>query len=120
MSLNIAAVLVYETVGGAWLVFPLSLALERCLNGLWHLGETVVTKRFSSGLLTSVPTWVLTYLLVRYGLLTGHINVGYFVSSALIGAAVTGLMMGSLFVFRRKFRTTLPTRSAPSRAVSAA
>jgi Protein of unknown function with HXXEE motif len=120
MSLNICAVLVYESLGGAWLVFPLSLALERCLNDFWHLGETIVTRTFSSGLLSSIPTWILTYLVVRYALLKGEISIAYFACSAVIGASVTALMMGSLLAFRRKFRTTLQSPAVRTKVASMA
>lgn len=107
MSLNVIAIVTYETLGGAWLIFPLSLALERCLNGFWHLGETILTRKFSSGLLSSVLVWMLTYFLIRYALLKGEISISYFALSALIGAVLTSLMLGSLFAFRKKFGMTL-------------
>lgn len=110
MSLNIFAILIYENLGGVWLLFPLSLALERCLNGFWHLGETILTKKFSSGLLSSILVWILTYWLVRYALLKGEISISYFVLSALIGACLTGLMLGSLLALRRKFGMTVKSR----------
>lgn len=110
MSLNILAILIYENLGGAWLLFPLSLALERCLNGFWHLGETILTRKFSSGLLSSILVWILTYWLVRYALLKGEIGIPYFALSALIGACMTGLMIGSLLVMRKKFGMAVKSR----------
>jgi hypothetical protein len=103
MSLNIIAILTYETLGGAWLIFPLSLALERCLNGFWHLGETILTKKFSSGLLSSTLVWILTYWLIRYALWKGEISLPYFLISLAIGACITSLMLGSMLAFRRKY-----------------
>ena len=111
MSLNILAVLLYENLGGAWIVFPLGLMVERCLNGFWHLGETILTKRLSSGLLTSILIWVLTYWLVRYALLKGEISLAYFAPALLIGAGMTSLMLGSLFTFRHKNRARLHSRA---------
>jgi hypothetical protein len=93
LSLNIAAVVVYEGLGGQWIVFPLSLACERVFNGFYHLGETVRTKSFSSGLLSSVITWILAYLIIRYSLLRGQITPSQFVVSSLIGCALFLLMI---------------------------
>ncbi len=101
-SLNVVAAVVYDTVGGAWVVFPLALLLERCLNGCWHLGETILRRKFSSGLLSSGLAWILTYLVIRYALLKGEIPINIFLVSALIGALITGLLMGSMHSFRRK------------------
>jgi hypothetical protein len=56
LSLNVVAIIVYDIAGGRWIIFPLSLAVERTLNGMWHLGETIVTRKFSSGLLASTLT----------------------------------------------------------------
>ena len=75
LSVNIAAVIIYESVGGAWIIFPLSLACERILNGLYHLGETIRTKTFSSGLLSSVITWILAYITIRYSFMRGEITL---------------------------------------------
>jgi hypothetical protein len=103
LSLYVIAVISFESVGGAWIIFPLSLAMERTLNGFWHLGESIIRRRFSSGLLSSVLVWILTYLIVRYSLIRGEIGAAHFVVSTLTGAAITGLMMGSMLVFRRKY-----------------
>lgn len=46
LSLNIAAVIVYEGLRGSSIVFPLSLACERIFNGFYHFGETVRTGHF--------------------------------------------------------------------------
>lgn len=55
------------------LIFLLSLALERTLNAVWHLGETMMSRKLSCELLVSVLTWLLAYLLVRYSLQRGEI-----------------------------------------------
>jgi hypothetical protein len=59
--LNVAAILFYENRGGGTILFPLILASERCLNGLYHVWESIRFNTFSSGLLTSVLFWILAY-----------------------------------------------------------
>jgi hypothetical protein len=105
MSLNLLAIIIYEIIGGGWLILPLALTLERCLNGCWHLGETIATRKFSSGLLSSILSWILVYFLIRYSLLKGEISALMFIASAFIGAVITGSLMGSMLAFRRKYVT---------------
>jgi hypothetical protein len=93
LSLNIAAIVVYEALGGSWIIFPLSLACERIFNGFYHFGETIRTKSFSSGLLSSVITWILAYLIVRYSLAKGEIAPSQFVLSSCIGCVLFLLMI---------------------------
>ncbi|GAP40180.1 hypothetical protein ATC1_13146 [Flexilinea flocculi] len=96
------AIISYDIGGGRWIIFPLSLAVERILNGIWHFGETIVTHKFSSGLLASILTWILAYLLIRYSLLPGEISsIDFFVAFA-IGTLITVLMIGSLFIIKSK------------------
>jgi hypothetical protein len=102
LSLNIAAVVVYEALGGSWIVFPLSLACERVFNGFYHFGETIRARLFSSGLLSSVITWILAYLIIRYSLVKGEITALQFVLSSSIGCALTLLMIVPLLTGRLK------------------
>ena len=102
LTIIIIAILLFDILGGWWIIFPLGLAIERTLNGLWHLGETIVTRKFSSGLLTSVLTWILAYLLVRYALLNAQIPWLDFAIASLLGALFTGLMFGTLFRMRAR------------------
>lgn len=93
LSLNIASVINYESLEGAWIIFPLSLASERIFNGFYHLMETLRTKAFSSGLLSSVITWILAYLIIRYSLMKGEITPQQFGISISIGFALFLLMI---------------------------
>ena len=101
LSLNIAAVLLHENLGGAWIIFPLSLASERLLNGLYHFGETIITRKFSSGLLTSVLTWILGYFIIRYSILQGQIEVSFLIVSIIIGIIIETMMVGSMALMRK-------------------
>ena len=102
LTLNIVAIIAYDIGGGRWIIFPLSLAIERTLNGIWHLGETVITRKYSSGLLASVLTWILAYLLIRYSLLRGEIPPFDFFIGFLIGTLITVLMFSALFITKAR------------------
>jgi hypothetical protein len=96
LSLNIIAIVIFTVLGGGWIIFPLGLAFERIFNGFWHLGETLITRRYSSGLLASVLTWILGYLIIRYSFLKGEISGIYFSIAIIIGLLITGAMLGTL------------------------
>jgi hypothetical protein len=98
LTLNIVAIIVYDIGGGRWIIFPLSLAIERTLNGVWHFGETVITRKYSSGLLASVLTWILTYLLIRYSLLRGEISPSDFFIGLVIGTLIEVLMFSTMYI----------------------
>jgi hypothetical protein len=104
LILNIIAIMLFDYLRGYWLIFPLSLAIERSLNGIWHFGETIVTKKYSSGLLASVATWILFYFLIRYSLFTGEIPINYFITSFIIGFIITIVMFGLLIFFKLRKR----------------
>jgi hypothetical protein len=91
--LNIFAIVLFESSHGTWIIFPLALMSERAFNGLYHLAETIKTKKYSSGLLTSVITWILMYLVIRYSFLKGQINSTDFLTSIIIGFLITIIMI---------------------------
>lgn len=105
LSLNIVGNVLFDFLGEYWLIFPLALAVERLLNSFWHLGETLVTKKYSSGVLTGVLVWILFYFVIRFSLIQGEIDSIVLIFSVLIGSAITGMMMGSMYSFWRKFQT---------------
>jgi hypothetical protein len=102
--LNVAAVILFDVFGGAWIIFPMSLALERTFNGIYHLGETILKHRFSSGLLSSVLTWILIYILIKYYVAAGQVPLLYFIISSAIGLVISCAMIGVLVAgpFSRK------------------
>jgi hypothetical protein len=93
LSLNICSVITYESLRGAWMIFPLILLFERIFNGIYHVIETIVTKRYSSGLLTSVIVWILLYVLIRYSLFKGEITYQTFFISFISGLIMAGIMI---------------------------
>jgi hypothetical protein len=105
MSLIVVSIVVYDIAGGAWIIFPLTFVFQMFTNGLWHLGATVITKRYSPGLLTSVLYWMLGYFVIRYSFLQGEIAPPHFVIAVVLGTLITVLMIGSLFVVRKVYGT---------------
>ena len=96
LCLNIVAILTFTTVGVGWIIFPLALTFERIFNGFWHLIETIVTRKYSSGLLASVLTWILGYLIIRYSFLRGEISDSQLAIAVFIGLLITIAMFVSL------------------------
>lgn len=109
MSLIILSIVLFEVLGAAWIIFPLMFVFQMFTNGLWHLGATLITRRYSPGLLTSILYWMLFYFIFRYAFLKGEIAVPQFVISAALGTLMTVLMIGSFFVFKRRFGATIQT-----------
>jgi hypothetical protein len=102
LSLNIISVIIYESIGGFWIIFPLSLACERIFNGFYHLAETIRTKAFSSGLLSSVITWILAYIIIRYSVIKGEIGIQTIIISIIIGVVIFLLMIVPLVLGKLK------------------
>ena len=106
MSLIILSIVLFELLGAAWIIFPLTFVFQMFTNGLWHLGATLIKKRYSPGLLTSILYWMLFYFVFRYAFLKGEIPVSQFVTAGVLGTLITILMIGSFFVFKRRFGGT--------------
>jgi hypothetical protein len=103
MILIILSIILYEALGGAWIIAPLIFVFLMATNGLWHLGFTLITKKYSPGLLTSILYWMLWYFIFRYSFLQGEIAVSHFVISAIGGTALTVLMIGAFGIFKKRF-----------------
>jgi len=98
---NTAGIILYEILGGFWIIFPLSMCWLFVTNGFWHVLGTIMFREYSPGLVTSPLYWVIMYFIVRYNLLQGKIPLFYFTIAAIIGTVITILMIGSLFARRR-------------------
>ena len=99
--INVVGIILYEILGGAWVIFPLSMSWLFVTNGLWHVMGTAIFKEYSPGLMTSPLYWIVMYFIIRYSLLPGDILLSYFIISVIIGSVLTILMIGSLFAQRR-------------------
>lgn len=101
MILFLIGMVLFEILGGAWIVFPLSFVCMFATNGIWHLLQTVILREMSPGLATSPIYWILTYFVVRYHLVPGTIGASHFGVSVIIGTAATLGMFGFFFRQRR-------------------
>jgi hypothetical protein len=97
-------IVVFEVLGGVWVIWPLSFAFMFVTNGLWHLIQTIVLRRFSPGLITSPIYCVLLYFVTRYFLLPGEILLLHFVISGVLGTIITLVTFGLAFRFRRQMK----------------
>ena len=100
----VVGIVLFEVFGGLWVIWPLSFAFMFVTNGLWHLIQTIVLRKFSPGLITSPIYWILIYFIIRYFLLTGEIFLLHFVISAVIGTIMTLVMFGLALRFRRTMK----------------
>lgn len=98
----ISGIILYELFGGVWVIWPLSFAFMFVTNGIWHLLQTIITRKFSSGLITSPIYWILLYFIIRYFLLLGEILLTYFFIAGVIGTIMTLIIFGLAYNFRRK------------------
>lgn len=117
LSLEILSIILYEILGGAWVVFPLSLCFERVFNGIYHLWETINTRKFSSGLLSSVIFWILGYFVIRYAIVPGNIGTSEWITSAAIGLVValamtSMLAWGAMRIKKGNFESIFPNKTS--------
>jgi len=58
------SVVLYDRLGARLLFLPIAWALERFVNGLWHVWWTVHFREYSPGLLTSLLFWMQSYFIL--------------------------------------------------------
>jgi hypothetical protein len=97
-------IVTFEVFGGIWVIWPLGFAFMFVTNGLWHLVQTIVTRRFSPGLITSPIYWILMYFITRYFLLPGEILLFHYIIAAILGTTLTLVMFGLALYGRRKMK----------------
>ena len=100
----VVGIVLFEVFEGMWVIWPLSFAFMFVTNGLWHLLQTILLRKFSSGLITSPLYWILIYFITRYFLLAGEILLLHFILSAVIGTLITLVMFVLALYVRRKMR----------------
>src|ERR1700722_15275927 len=62
----IASVVLYDFLGGLWVILPLAWAIERTCNGFWHAWWAIHFQEYSPGLVTSILMWMNLYFILRY------------------------------------------------------
>lgn len=104
---NVICIILYEVLGGDWVILPLSICWLFVTNGFWHVLGTAMFREYSPGLMTSPLYWIIMYFIIRYSLLQGNISLFNFIISIIFGTVITILMIGSLFARRlRKVKET--------------
>ena len=104
LSLTITSIILFEIFNGLWIIAPLIFIFLYTTNGIWHLISTIITKKYSPGLVTSIIYWILFYFLVRYSFITGNIPTIIIIISAIAGTFLTILMISSFFIFKKRFK----------------
>lgn len=103
MTLVIISNIVYELLGHDWIILPLTFVFIFTTNGIWHLVATIISKKYSPGLVSSLLYWLLFYFILRYSILSGEISSSNSILAATLGTLITILMIGSFFIMRRKY-----------------
>jgi len=92
----------YDALGRHWIILPLFWTFERASHVITlHLWWSIRYKEYSPGLLSGLLFWILTYFLIRCGVIPGLISKSDF----LVGL-ITGCAGGFLL-------SILPTRIMP-------
>ncbi len=88
----IASVVLYDLLGGDWVILPLAWSIERALNGVWHLWWAVHFNEYSPGLVSSILMWMTIYFIVRYRPADQPIDGGTLWPAVVIGLLATGFL----------------------------
>ena len=104
LLLTIISIILFEVFNGFWIIAPLIFIFLFTTNGIWHLVSTIITKKYSPGLATSLIYWILFYFLVRYSFIPNTIPTHIIIISAIVGTFLTILMITSFFIFKKRFR----------------
>ncbi len=103
MTLAIMSNFIYELLGYNWIILPLTFVFIFTTNGIWHLVATIITRKYSPGLVSSLLYWLLFYFILRYSILSGEISSSNSIPAATLGTLITILMIGTLFIMRRRY-----------------
>jgi hypothetical protein len=60
------SVVIYDRLGGAFVILPLAWCIERFCNSIWHVWWSLHFREYSPGLLSCVLIWMDTYFVVFY------------------------------------------------------
>ncbi len=102
LSSLVIGLILFDILGGYWVIWPLSFAFLFVTNGIWHLLQTFILRQYSPGLITSPIYWVLIYFIIRYFYLNGEIELNLIVVSVILGTIFTILMFASAYYKRVK------------------
>lgn len=110
----IASVVLYDFLGGAWVILPLAWIIERACNGIWHVGWAVRYREYSPGLVSSILMWMNFYFVVRYRPVGREISSMDWISAVSIGGIFTAFLMLYIPLVKGRQRSKPPvsTRAA--------
>ena len=103
LSLTIISIILFEIFNGLWIIAPLIFVFLYTTNGIWHLVSTIINKKYSPGLATSLIYWILFYFLVRYSFIPKTIPTIIIIISAITGTFLTIIMVSLFFVVKKRF-----------------
>jgi hypothetical protein len=89
--------ILYDVLGKRLAVVPLVFLWERVFNALFHIGSSCYFKEYSPGLTTSALFFVILYLVVRFGVLRGHVRWSAFYMSGIIAAVFETVFLSSMW-----------------------
>lgn len=104
----IASVVLYDFLGGKWVILPLAWVIERACNGVWHLGWAIHFREYSPGLVSSILMWMNVYFVVRYRPATEPLGSDVLVPALIIGLAATAFLVFYIPVFKGRQRSVSP------------
>jgi Protein of unknown function with HXXEE motif len=90
----IASVVAFDLLGGAWVILPLAWAIERLINGFWHIWWAIHFREYSPGLVTSILIFMDFYFIVRYRPLSDALT-----QPQVAAALAIGLLAGAFLCF---------------------
>jgi hypothetical protein len=85
----IVSIIFYEIFGGNWVLLPLCICSFFFGNGFFHVIGTIMSRKYSPGMMTSPITWIIMYFIARYSLLQGSISGFNLIIFTIIGSFFT-------------------------------
>ena len=89
----IGSVVLYDFLGGSWMILPLAWVVERACNGAWHVGWSIRFHEYSPGLVSSILMWMNLDFVVRYHPPEEAISSNIWISALVIGGAFTAFLV---------------------------
>ena len=110
-TIMIVSVVLYDFLGGKWVILPLAWAVERACNGVWHLGRAIYFREYSPGLVRSILMGMNLYFILRYRPPWEALGTHVMVPAMIIGLAATAFLVFYIPLFKGRKRRAF---SAPA------
>jgi hypothetical protein len=109
-AVMIASVVLYDLLGGRWIILPLAWSIERFFNGFWHFWWAIHFHEYSPGLLTSILIWMDSYFIVRYRP-PDAITAATFWLAALIGVLFAAFLFSYIPLVKGRYMRAIRPQS---------